>query len=81
MADKLDKGQNDPKRFIRKESCTIDGELAQYNSYSLNQEMIDQEARFDGFAGFRTDTQIVSKQKMKKIITETKKSSIKDNGK
>ena len=28
-----------------------------------------------GSAGFRTDTQIVPKQKMKKIISETKKSS------
>ena len=55
VADKLGKGQNDPKRFIMKESCTIDGELAQYNSYSLNQEMIDQEARFDGFYGICTD--------------------------
>lgn len=54
-AGKLGKGQNDPKRFIKCESCTIDGEPAQYNSYSLNQEMIDQEARFDGFYGICTD--------------------------
>ena len=196
VADKLGKGQNDPKRFIKRESCTADGEVAEYTGYSVNKEMIEQEARFDGFygictdleddnageiiklnggrwiiedcfritktefearpvflrrddrirahfltcflalilykylakklnrgqkhfspgeiidtlqdmnflsipgegyiptytrtdltnslhgsAGFRTDTQIVSKQKMKKIITETKKSSIKDNGK
>ena len=196
VADKLGKGQNDPKRFIKRESCTADGEVAEYTGYSVNKEMIEQEARFDGFygictdleddnageiiklnggrwiiedcfritktefearpvflrrddrirahfltcflalilykylakkinrggkrfspgeiidtlqdmnflsipgegyiptytrtdltnnlhgsAGFRTDTQIVSKQKMKKIITETKKSSIKDNRK
>ena len=55
VAGKYGKGQNDPKRFIKNESCTIDGELAQYNSYSLNQEMIDQEARFDGFYGICTD--------------------------
>ena len=54
-AGKLGKGQNDPKRFIKCESRTIDGEPAQYNSYSLNQEMIDQEARFDGFYGICTD--------------------------
>ena len=60
---------NDPKRFIKSESCTIDGELAQYGSYTLNQEMIDQESRF---AGFRTDTQIVSKQRMKKSSTKRK---------
>ncbi|MBQ7195621.1 MAG: IS1634 family transposase [Bacteroidales bacterium] len=52
---KLGKGQNDPKRFIKSESCTIDGEIAEYTSYALNQEMIDQEARFDGFYGICTD--------------------------
>ena len=55
IAGKLGKGQNDPKRFIKSESCTIDGELAQYSSYSLNHEMIDQESRFDGFYGICTD--------------------------
>ena len=49
------KGQNDPRRFIRCENCTADGELAQYSSYSINQEMIDQESRFDGFYGICTD--------------------------
>ena len=52
---KLGKGQNDPKRFITGESCTADGEMAEYTSYTLNQEMIDQEARFDGFYGICTD--------------------------
>lgn len=54
-AGKRGKSQNDPGRFIKSESCTADGELAQYNSYSLNQEMIDQESRFDGFYGICTD--------------------------
>ena len=54
-AGKQGKSQNDPKRFIKNESCTADGELAQYNSYSLNQEIIDQESRFDGFYGICTD--------------------------
>ena len=54
-AGKLGKGQNDPKRFIKCEKCTVDGEVAQYSSYSLNQEMIDQESRFDGFYGICTD--------------------------
>lgn len=54
-AGKLGKGQNDPKRFITGESCTADGEMAEYTSYTLNQEMIDQEARFDGFYGICTD--------------------------
>lgn len=54
-AGKLGKGQNDLKRFIKCEKCTVDGEVAQYSSYSLNQEMIDQESRFDGFYGICTD--------------------------
>lgn len=52
---KLAKSQNDPKRFIISEYYTADGEIAQYNSYTLNQEMIDQESRFDGFYGICTD--------------------------
>ena len=54
-AGKLRKSTNDAKRFIRQESCTPDGELAQITSYSLNQDMIDQEARFDGFYAIATD--------------------------
>ena len=49
------KSPNDAKRFIRTEYCTEDGELAQVKSFSLNQEMIDQEARFDGFYCICTD--------------------------
>ena len=49
------KSPNDAKRFIKAEHCTVDGELAQIESYSLNQEMIDQEARFDGFYAICTD--------------------------
>ena len=55
VVEKCGKGQNDPKRFIKRDSCTVDGELSEYTSYSLNQEMIDQEARFDGFYGICTD--------------------------
>ena len=43
------------QRFIKAEHCTTDGELAQIESYSLNQEMIDQESRFDGFYALCTD--------------------------
>ena len=49
------KSPNDAKRFIKAEHITMDGELAQIESYSLNQEMIDQEARFDGFYALCTD--------------------------
>lgn len=54
-AGKTGKSRNDPKRFIKGESCTADGEMAEHTSYSLNREMIDQEARFDGFYGICTD--------------------------
>ncbi|EJX06050.1 transposase IS4 family protein [gut metagenome] len=49
------KSPNDAKRYIKTEHCTNDGELAQIESFSLNQEMIDQEARFDGFYCICTD--------------------------
>ena len=49
------KSPNDAKRYIKAEHCTQDGELAQYESYSLNQEMIDQESLFDGFYAICTD--------------------------
>ena len=49
------KSPNDAKRFIKAEYCTVDGELAQVESFSLNREMIEQEARFDGFYCICTD--------------------------
>ena len=49
------KSPNDAKRFIKAEYVTADGELAQIESYSLNQEMIAQEACFDGFYALCTD--------------------------
>ena len=49
------KSPNDAKRFIKAEHITRDGEVAQIESYSLNQEMIDQESRFDGFYALCTD--------------------------
>lgn len=49
------KSPNDAKRFIKAEYCTTDSELAQIESYSLNQEMIYQESRFDGFYALCTD--------------------------
>ncbi len=49
------KSPNDAKRYIKAEHCTADGEIAQIENYSLNQEMIDQESRFDGFYAMCTD--------------------------
>ena len=49
------KSPNDAKRYIKSEYCTSDGELAQIENFSLNQDMIDQESRLDGFYGICTD--------------------------
>ena len=49
------KSPNDAKRYIKSEYCTSDGELAQIENFSLNQDMIDQESRFDGFYCISTD--------------------------
>ena len=49
------KNATDCKRFILQTHCTTDGEVAQKTSLSLNQEMIEQEARFDGFYAICTD--------------------------
>lgn len=49
------KRNNDYKRFIERVDCTVEGEVAQTSSYSLNQQMIDQEARFDGHYAICTD--------------------------
>ena len=40
--------QNDPKRFIEAISTTINGEVAEEVNYSINQDVIDNEAKFDG---------------------------------
>ena len=49
------KSQNSPSRFIKQTSCTNDGEMATITSYSIDQDMIDQESRFDGFYAVSTD--------------------------
>lgn len=49
------KSHNDPRRFISQVSYTPDGEVAQATSYSLNEEMVSQEERFDGFYAICTD--------------------------
>lgn len=41
--------QNDCKRFIKKTSVTSDGEIANKEVYELDQSIIDEEARYDGF--------------------------------
>ncbi len=41
--------QNDYKRFIKKTSCTPDGEIAEKEIYSIDTEVIAKEEAFDGF--------------------------------
>ena len=41
--------QNDPKRFITTTNVTKDGEVAEKAVYSINQNIIDEEAKYDGF--------------------------------
>lgn len=41
--------QNDYKRFIVRKTCTDDGEVAKNEVYSLNTDLIDSEAAYDGF--------------------------------
>ena len=40
--------QNDPKRFIKTLNVTEDGELADKSIYSINQSIINEEAKYDG---------------------------------
>jgi transposase len=43
------KNQNDPMRFVKKTSVTSDGEIAEKQVYTLNDEQIEKEAMYDGF--------------------------------
>jgi len=43
------KHANDPARFVKRYTVTQDGELAKKDIYSLNEEAIAEEARYDGF--------------------------------
>lgn len=42
------KKTNDPKRFIKQEHCTADGQTASKTITSLDQKQIDNEAKYDG---------------------------------
>ncbi|MDD4408885.1 MAG: IS1634 family transposase [Clostridia bacterium] len=47
---KLNKfNQNDYKRFVNKTNITSDGEIAEIATYSINNQLIEKEERFDGF--------------------------------
>ena len=40
--------QNDPQRFIKTINITNDGEIAEKSNYSIDQTVIDEEAKYDG---------------------------------
>ena len=40
--------QNDPKRFIQITNTTSNGEIAEETHYNINQDIIDEEAKYDG---------------------------------
>lgn len=47
--------QNDFKRFIKKTTCTKDGEVADETVFSIDEDVIAKEAAFDGFYGVCTN--------------------------
>ena len=49
------KKQNNPERFISRESITKEGEYAEYDVYTINEEKIKEEERYDGYYGITTN--------------------------
>lgn len=43
------KNQNDPMRFVKKTSVTLDGEIAEKQVYSIDERQIQKEEMYDGF--------------------------------
>jgi len=49
------KNQNDYRRFIDSINSTNDGEIAENTSYTINQEVIDEEEKYDGYYALTTN--------------------------
>ena len=49
------KNQNDYRRFINSINSTNDGEIAENTSYTINQEVIDEEQKYDGYYALTTN--------------------------
>ena len=49
------KNQNDYKRFIQELKSTNDGEVAENTAYSINQTIIDEEEKYDGYYALTTN--------------------------
>ena len=68
--------QNDFKRFISTINTTVNGEVADTPSYDLNQELIDEESKYDGLYAVCTNlddevSQIIKVNKKRWEIEET----------
>lgn len=49
------KNQNDYRRFIESTSSTKNGEIAENTTYSINQNIIDEEEKYDGYYALTTN--------------------------
>lgn len=49
------KNQNDYRRFIKSLNSTVNGEIAENTTYSINQKVIIEEERYDGYYAFTTN--------------------------
>lgn len=49
------KNQNDPNRFVREIKTTETGEIASEANYMINQELIDEETKYDGLYAVSTN--------------------------
>ena len=49
------RNQNDARRFVREDHATREGEAAERTAYSIDEDRIAEEARYDGFYAVTTD--------------------------
>lgn len=49
------KRQNDPKRFIKVDHATVDGEVADKAAYYVDLEAVNEKSQYDGFYAVRTN--------------------------
>lgn len=49
------KNQNDPNRFIITTNITDNGEVASDTTYTINQDLIDEESKYDGYYALSTN--------------------------
>ena len=49
------KNQNDYRRFIDSLNSTDNGEIAENTSYSINEDLINEESKYDGYYGLTTN--------------------------